>query len=90
MPSSRLVNRNIVAERGRTSIRLEPELWEALAEICTRERRDLKELVRQIEAMGYTGSRTSAVRVFVVQYFLNAASEIGQAMSPPQNIPQAA
>ena len=27
---SRLINRNVVAERGRTSMRLEPELWEAL------------------------------------------------------------
>jgi hypothetical protein len=27
MTVSRLVNRNVVAERGRTSMRLEPELW---------------------------------------------------------------
>jgi predicted DNA-binding ribbon-helix-helix protein len=67
--SSRLVNRNVVASRGRTSMRLEPELWDALAEICTRERQDLPSLMRQIEAMSYAGSRTSAVRVFVVQYF---------------------
>jgi len=40
VPSSRLINRNVVAERGRTSMRLEPELWDALAEICRRERQD--------------------------------------------------
>ena len=33
MARSRLINRNVVAERGRTSMRLEPELWDALAEI---------------------------------------------------------
>jgi hypothetical protein len=26
---SRLINRNVVAERGRTSMRLEPELWDS-------------------------------------------------------------
>src|SRR6185312_10030738 len=30
--ATRLVNRSVVAARGRTSIRLEPELWDALLE----------------------------------------------------------
>ena len=34
---TRLVNRNFVADRGRTSMRLEPELWDALLEVCQRE-----------------------------------------------------
>ncbi len=74
---SRLVNRNVVAERGRTSMRLEPELWEALAEICCREDRDIGELIRQIEQQTPTGSRTSAVRVFIVRYFREAGTETG-------------
>lgn len=77
MPRSRLINRNVVAGRGRTSMRLEPELWEALAEICARERQDINHLVRQIEAVGHIGGRTSAVRVFVLQYFRAAATEPG-------------
>jgi predicted DNA-binding ribbon-helix-helix protein len=72
-----LINRNVVAGRGRTSMRLEPELWDALAEICRRERQDVNRLVRQIEAIGHSGGRTSAVRVFVLQYFRDAASEAG-------------
>jgi predicted DNA-binding ribbon-helix-helix protein len=75
--SSRLINRNVVAERGRTSMRLEPELWDALAEICARERQDISRLVRQIEAIGHSGGRTSAVRVFVLKYFREAAIEAG-------------
>lgn len=74
---TRLVNRNVVAERGRTSMRLEPELWEALLEICDREDRDLNAIVRQVEAEGHNGGRTSAVRVFVMSYFRNAATEAG-------------
>ena len=77
MPSSRLINRNVVAERGRTSMRLEPELWDALAEICVRERRDINGLVRQIEATGHSRGRTSAVRVYLLQYFREAASAAG-------------
>ena len=55
MRASRLVNRNVIAGRGRTSMRLEPELWEALHEICQRERIGLGELVRRIEQAGHAG-----------------------------------
>jgi predicted DNA-binding ribbon-helix-helix protein len=72
-----LINRNVVAGRGRTSMRLEPELWDALAEICQREGQDINHLVRQIEEVGHAGGRTSAVRVYVVEYFRAAASEAG-------------
>jgi predicted DNA-binding ribbon-helix-helix protein len=58
-------------------MRLEPELWDALLEICHRERQDLNGLVRQIEAEGHGGGRTSSVRVFVLQYFRAAAIESG-------------
>ncbi|MBC7637762.1 MAG: ribbon-helix-helix domain-containing protein, partial [Acetobacteraceae bacterium] len=34
MTASRLINRNVIAKSGRTSMRLEPELWDALREIC--------------------------------------------------------
>ena len=69
MSNSRLVNRNVVAERGRTSMRLEPELWDALNEICEREERDMSTLVRQVESAGHAGGRTSAIRVFILNYF---------------------
>ncbi len=77
MTVSRLINRNVVAERGRTSMRLEPELWEALLEICDREGRDMSSLVRQVEQKGHAGGRTSAVRVFVLSYFRDAATDTG-------------
>ncbi len=74
---SRLVNRNIVAIRGRSSMRLEPEIWEALSEICRRERVALGDLVQQIEGKGPEGGRTSAIRVFAFQYFRGAATDAG-------------
>ena len=77
MVGSRLINRNVVAARGRTSMRLEPELWDALLEICLREDLDASELVREIEAKGHIGWRTSAVRVYVLTYYRTAATEHG-------------
>jgi predicted DNA-binding ribbon-helix-helix protein len=79
MTISRLVNRNVVAERGRTSMRLEPELWDMLSEICDREVQDMSTLVRQVEAAGHAGGRTSAVRVFIANYFRTASTEAGHA-----------
>lgn len=81
MPHSTLVNRNIVAERGRTSMRLEPELWDALSEICRRERVSPSELCRRIERAGIPGGRTSAIRVYIVRYFRAAATEAGHEMA---------
>ncbi len=79
MGPSRLVNRNVTAARGRTSMRLEPELWEALEEICLREGLSLGEIVRRIEGTNDPGGRTSAVRVFVLRYFRDAATGEGHA-----------
>ncbi|MBN8929095.1 MAG: hypothetical protein BGO51_19045 [Rhodospirillales bacterium 69-11] len=60
-------------------MRLEPELWDALLEICEREGQDMSALVRRVEAEGHVGGRTSAVRVFVLDYFRIAATEDGHA-----------
>jgi predicted DNA-binding ribbon-helix-helix protein len=75
MSSSRLVNRNVISGTGRTSMRLEPELWEALRDIALRENSDVGSLIRRIEAQSTVGGRTSAVRVFIVQYFRAALDE---------------
>jgi predicted DNA-binding ribbon-helix-helix protein len=58
-------------------MRLEPELWRALAEIGEREHKDISSLVRKAEDEENPGGRTSAVRVFVLDYFRAAATECG-------------
>lgn len=72
-----LVNRNITTLRGRTSMRLEPEAWQSLEEICHREDKTLAEIMIEIERRPHVGGRTSAVRVFVLEYFRKAATEEG-------------
>jgi predicted DNA-binding ribbon-helix-helix protein len=79
MGGSRLVNRNVSAARGRTSMRLEPEFWDALRDICQREQVDIGTLIRRIEAQNHAGGRTSSVRVFIVRYFRGAATDAGHA-----------
>ena len=46
---SRLTNRNIITESGRSSMRLEAELWEALWDICRRENIAMTDLVRKVD-----------------------------------------
>lgn len=79
MGSSRLVNRNVIALNGRTSMRLEPEIWDALRDICLREQVSLGALIQRIEQSHLPGARTSAVRVHVLRYFRLACTETGHA-----------
>jgi len=73
----RMIARNIWSGDGRTGMRFEPELWDAIDEICEREDLDRNELVRRIEENGFVGTRTGAVRVYLVEYFRQAATEAG-------------
>lgn len=71
-PVSRLLNRNVYLPSGRTSLRLEPEFWDALEAIATAEACTMNALVSRIDAG--SGERTSAVRVFVLGWFKGRAA----------------
>lgn len=74
---STLVNRNVIVGKRRTSLRLEPEMWDALIAIAHRERKTVHQLCTMIEAEKNSSSLTAAVRVFVVSYFRRASTEDG-------------
>jgi predicted DNA-binding ribbon-helix-helix protein len=74
---SRLVNRNVSVSGFRTSMRLEPEAWAALEEVCRRQGVTLAELATRIEETHSRDMRTSAVRTFLLAYFRAAATEEG-------------
>ena len=78
---SRLINRNIIAESGRSSMRLEPEIWDALFEICKRENTTMAMLVKKVDGGREIGGRTSAIRVFAFNYFRQAATETGHRLA---------
>ena len=78
---STLVNRNVFVGRHRTSVRLEPAMWDALAEICQREDITLHELCELIDSRRQASSLTAAIRVFALSYYRAAATEAGHASS---------
>jgi predicted DNA-binding ribbon-helix-helix protein len=79
-----LISRNVTIAGRRTSLRLEKEMWEALADIASREGMTIHELCTLIEGVRGRSSRTSAVRAFVVAYLRLAAAltPAGQAKPP--------
>lgn len=78
---SRLVNRNVVTAACRTSIRLEPEFWRALDQICEREQVTRNQLVRRVKSAAPDTLLTSAVRVFILKYFCTHPHELSDAAS---------
>ncbi len=77
--ASTLVNRNVTIDGRRTSLRLEPAMWDALEEICRREETSQHELCAKIDERRCASSLTAAIRVFMVTYFRAAATEVGHA-----------
>lgn len=80
MKPSTLVSRNVTVAGHRTSCRLEPFMWDALYDICRRERITIHTLCTQInERKEQATSLTAAIRVFALAYFRAAATEEGHA-----------
>jgi predicted DNA-binding ribbon-helix-helix protein len=74
-----LVQRNVSVGSRRTTVRLEPAMWDALGEICQREDMSLNDLCSRIAGRRSASSLTATVRVFVMSYFRTAATEEGHA-----------
>ena len=71
---SPLVTRNVTVSGRRTSVRLEPDLWEALREIALRENRTLHDICSDIDQTRGGTRLTSAMRIYIVNYFRSAAN----------------
>ena len=71
-----LATKNVTVGNLRTSLRLEPEIWEALDEICAREGLTVHQLCTLVDDYRSGKSRTSAVRTFTITYFRMAAADI--------------
>lgn len=87
---SSLVNRNVMVGDRRTSIRLEPELWDALHDICRREKRSMKDLCTLVDSTSRAGSLTSAIRVFILNYYrfadLHFRTQVRADVHPPEDL----
>ena len=75
--ASSLVSRNITVAGRRTSMRLEPEMWGALSEICWREGVSTHDVCSLVDSRRRASSLTAALRVFIMDYFRAASTEDG-------------
>lgn len=74
-----LVGRNVTVNGRRTSLRLEPSMWDALAEIASREGKPVGAVVSEIDRRPRGVGLTAAVRAYLLGYFRAAATEEGHA-----------
>ena len=70
MAVTRLVSKPIRVQGRKTTIKLEPEFWALLLEICTVERKKIGVIVHKIQtAAGGEGMLASAIRVYILMYY---------------------
>lgn len=74
---STLQSRNVTLRGRRTSLRLEAPMWEALEEIARREGLGIGELCAMVDRQRRESTLTAAIRVFILHYFRQAATEPG-------------
>jgi predicted DNA-binding ribbon-helix-helix protein len=64
---------NVVVQGHRTSVRLEPIMWDALREIAAEQGMNVNQLVTQIKHRADRSSLTSAIRVYIVEFYRSRA-----------------
>lgn len=76
---SALLSKNVRIHDRRTSVRLEPEMWNALKEIAIAENRSIHDLCGAVHDLKEAGtSFTAALRVFLMEYYRSAAKSSPQ------------
>jgi predicted DNA-binding ribbon-helix-helix protein len=69
-----LQSKNVRIHNKRTSVRLEPEMWDSLKEISTLERCSVHDLCGAVHDLKEpAASFTAALRVFLMEYYRSAA-----------------
>ena len=77
-PRSTLVSKNITILGRRTSVRLEPEMWNALKDISRREMCSIHDICSLVHIRkNPLTSLTAAIRVFLMLYYRAAATQDG-------------
>lgn len=69
---SSLVSRNVRIGDKRTSVRLEPEMWEILDVIAELSDKSVNSIAQEVAERDRNGSFTSALRVFIVSWLVDA------------------
>lgn len=70
------VCRNVTVSGRRTSVRMEPLLWDSLSDIMRREQRTIHEIATLVDRRRGDSSLTAALRVFILSYFREATERL--------------
>jgi predicted DNA-binding ribbon-helix-helix protein len=76
-PKAAMIARNVTVAGRRTSLRMEPEMWDALQEAAAREGLNLHDFCTGVAKKRGGYSMTAAIRVHLLNYFRDAATEAG-------------
>jgi predicted DNA-binding ribbon-helix-helix protein len=80
---SPVVKRSIVIAGHKTSVSLEDAFWKALKEIANGRHMTLSDIVGMIDSERQHGNLSSAIRLFVLDFYRNARPEEA---TPPETI----
>lgn len=79
--------RSVVLGQRKTSVSVEDAFWDALREIAIEQRESLSDLIGAIDADRRRGNLSSAIRLFVLHYYVdqvnNAAGLRHEEATPP-------
>ena len=78
---SPVVKRSIVIAGHKTSVSLEDAFWDALKEIAAQRKATLSDLVASIDSSRTQGNLSSAIRLFVLDYFRSGGVGAATAVS---------
>jgi predicted DNA-binding ribbon-helix-helix protein len=80
---SPVVKRSIVVGGHKTSVSLEEAFWNGMKEISALRDMTLSELVGEIDSNRQQGNLSSAIRLFVLDYFRNRGASPASSDSKP-------
>jgi predicted DNA-binding ribbon-helix-helix protein len=69
---SKIAKRSVVVDGCETSVGLEPQFWEAFKEIAATRKMDIKELVSEVAKDRETANLSSAIRLYVLNFYRDA------------------
>jgi predicted DNA-binding ribbon-helix-helix protein len=86
---SPVVKRSIVIAGHKTSVSLEDAFWKGLKEIASARDVTLSELVAAIDSERQHGNLSSAIRLFVLDFYRNQLSDHKAAREGPRDVIEA-
>jgi predicted DNA-binding ribbon-helix-helix protein len=64
-----LICRNVKVDGRRTSLRMEPELWDAALDIAQRRAIGINDLLTELDQSRGDANLTGALRVYIISYY---------------------